>query len=142
MDRKYKQRGYQDGASGDDVPKAPVPKNDREGPRSPNMMAFQGAMRCGMCGEPVQLELTGVDVDSSCTKCKADLRTCRNCVNFDPGARWECRATIALRVGNKTARTECDQFTPRKTVEKKTTESRPTVDPKDPRAAFDRLFKR
>ena len=64
MDRKYKQRGYQDGASGgDDGPKPPVPRKDREGPRSPNMMAFQGAMRCGMCGEPVQLELTGVDVE-------------------------------------------------------------------------------
>ncbi len=139
MERKYNQHGYQDDSPKNDR-QQPAPAKDREGPRSPKMMAYQGVIRCAMCGERV--ELMEMSLDSACPKCNADLRTCRNCTNFDPGARFECRAPIAKRVGNKTVRTECDAFAPKRTVEKKTGETRGPSKPDDPRAAFDRLFKR
>ena len=140
MDRKYSQKGYQDDSRRDEQPKPAAPK-DREGPRSPKMMAFQGVMRCAMCGAIVEADLGEIGVAETCRKCGADIRTCRNCTHFDPGARWECRSTIEVRVGNKTVRTECGHFSPRRTVEKKTGETRSTKSD-DPKAAFDRLFKK
>lgn len=140
MDRKYSQKGYQDDGSRPESPKQPAPK-DREGPRSPKMMAFQGVMRCAMCGANVEADLGELAVTATCRGCGADLRTCRNCTSFDPGARWECRAEVVARVGSKTSRNECLQFGPRRTVEKKTGETR-TEKSDDPRAAFERLFKK
>ena len=140
MDRKYSQKGYQDDSPREATPKPQSPK-DREGPRSPKMMAFQGVLRCAMCGRIVEADFGEVAFDAACRGCGADLRTCRNCTSFDPGARWECRATVPLRVGNKTARNECEQFSPRRTVEKKTGETRSTR-ADDPRDAFERLFKK
>jgi hypothetical protein len=92
----------------------------------------------------MELDALGVTLTSVCAGCKADLRTCKNCVNFDPGARYECRAPVTERVPSKTARTACPQFTPKKTVEKQTTEGRSATSkvPEDPRAAFERLFKK
>jgi hypothetical protein len=139
MDRKYKQRGYQDVGARDE-PRAPRAPRDREGPKSPNMMAFQGVVRCAMCGARVELE--AIAFETACPNCKSDLRTCRNCSHFDPGSRFECRAEVTKRVGNKTVRTDCELFAARHTVEKKTGETRSPANPDDPRAAFDRLFKR
>jgi hypothetical protein len=109
------------------------------------MTGFRELIRCAMCGEAVEVALGGVTVETTCSRCKADLRTCRNCINFDPGARFECRATIPARIGSKTARNECQLFAPKKTIEKRTGEarggdSRAAAD--DPKAAFERLFKR
>jgi hypothetical protein len=141
MDRKYRQRGYDDAAR--EKRPAERPKVDRDGPRSPNMTAFQGVMRCGMCGAVQPLDPTAISSTSTCPNCSADLRTCRNCVNFDPSARWECRAEIRVRVSSKTKRNECELFTPRKTVEKKTGETRSKGSgPTDARDAFERLFKK
>lgn len=142
MDRKYKQQGYQDeGGSGSDAARPkPKPAAEREGPKSPNMTAFQGVARCAMCGAKV--ELVALTIESTCPNCKSDLRTCRNCTSFDPAAHFECRAGVSVRVSNKTARTACELFAPKRTVEKKTGETRSTGKSDDPRAAFDRLFKK
>lgn len=141
MSRKYTQRGYQN--DGNEEAKPERPQRTVDGPRSPKMVGFCEVMRCNMCGSAVEIALGGVEVVSTCAKCKADLHTCRNCVSFDPGARFECRAGVALRISNKTARNECAAFSPRKTVEKKTGETKavPSV-AKDARAAFDALFKK
>jgi hypothetical protein len=145
MTRKYSQRGYQSGDR-DDKPRPRPERQERQldGPKSPNMTSFREIVRCGMCGKRVEVDPVGLVLTSVCTGCRADMRTCKNCVNFDPGTRYECRAPITQRVANKTTRTECPQFTPRKTVEKQTTENRgqssTAVD--DPRAAFERLFKK
>jgi hypothetical protein len=141
MSRKYSQRGYQDG--GREEPRQEKPPRTMDGPRSPKMTGYHDVMRCAMCGTTVELALGGVEMTSTCTNCKADLYSCRNCVSFDPGARFECRAGVPARVSSKTARNECVSFSARKTVEKKTVESRPTTGaPKDARAAFDALFKK
>jgi hypothetical protein len=140
MDRKYRQSGYQDGGAPERERPEPRPAKDHEGPKSPNMMAFQGVVRCAMCG--ARVELTGISAESACPNCKSDLRTCRNCTSFDPGARFECRAGVSARVSNKTVRNACDLFAARHTVEKKTGEARGSSKSDDPRAAFDRLFKK
>src|SRR5436190_5714503 len=102
-DRKYSQRGYMENDRGRERerkepqrPKAP----EREGPRSPKMMAFGEKVKCAACGAAVQGSITQ---ESRCPKCNADLHTCRLCVSFDPGARFECRKPIAARIANKGA---------------------------------------
>jgi hypothetical protein len=141
MAQKYSQRGYQDGDR-DDTRRG-TPARSADGPKSPKMVGFHELMRCAMCGNTVELALGAVDRLSSCSKCRADLHTCRNCVSFDPGARFECRAGVTVRVASKTARNDCDAFSARRTVEKRTVESKPASGaPNDARAAFDALFKK
>src|SRR5688572_11170109 len=109
MERKYKQRGYAE-SDREERPK-PVRPREKDGPKSPQMTAFQEVVRCAMCGAQSQVAVGGVTIDSTCGSCKSDLRTCKNCKFFDPGARFQCRTSIVEPVRNKTARTSCPQFT-------------------------------
>ena len=138
-DRKYRQRGYMEH---DREPQRPKPQSrpqsgprDREGPRSPKMMAFGEKVKCAACGAKVSPNISG---DSSCSNCNADLHTCRQCAYFDPSARYECRKTIPARIVNKHARNTCELFTPRTVVERETSSGPPT----DARQAFAKLFKK
>lgn len=135
-DRKYRQRGYQDYDREAErrPPKAPKPQ-EREGPRSPRMMAFGQKVKCAACAAIVQANVAS---DSSCPKCNADLYTCRMCNFFDPGARFECRKTIPARIMNKSARNNCELFAARTVIERETSSSGPN----DPRQAFANLFKK
>ena len=88
-DRKYRQRGYQDS---DREQQRSKPKQeprskpqDREGPRSPKMMAFGEAVKCAACGAKAPAI---IGVESTCENCNADLHTCRQCNYFDPGAHF------------------------------------------------------
>jgi len=135
-DRKYRQRGYMDHAG--EKERRPQPQSkppEREGPRSPKMMAFGQKVKCAACGATVE---ANVNVDAECPKCKANLHTCRMCSFFDPGARFECRKPIVARVINKGARNECDLFAARTVVERETS----SAGPNDPRQAFAKLFKK
>ena len=104
-DRKYRQRGYMDSDRESQRPKPqsnpqskPLSNQDREGPRSPRMMAYGETVKCDACGEKAPSNIT---LDSSCSKCNADLHTCRQCTYFDPGARFETadrdRGVVARR---------------------------------------------
>ncbi|MEW6129048.1 MAG: hypothetical protein AB1757_18565 [Acidobacteriota bacterium] len=136
MERKYKQRGYQD--SSDERPRpTPQPKSDV---RSPKMMAFREVMRCNLCGEQVNIEINGITEDQTCPKCNTDLHTCKNCISFDPGARFQCRKPINLRIAKKDVRNDCEYFEPRKTIERETTAVK-AAEARDARSAFDKLFK-
>src|SRR5678816_2642017 len=87
---KYRQRGYMDSDRESQRPSQSKPQSkpqDREGPRSPRMMAFGEASKCTACGEKAPAT---INFDSSCPKCNADLHSCRQCTHFDPGARLEC----------------------------------------------------
>lgn len=138
-DRKYRQRGYMDQdrerESGSQLRQQQSPPRDREGPRSPKMMAFGEKVKCAACGSAVQ---ANISFGSSCPKCKADLHTCRACVHFDPSARFECHKPISARIMNKGARNECELFTPRTVIERETSSGKPT----DARQAFANLFKK
>src|SRR5260370_40014535 len=135
-DRKYRQRGYMDNDR-EAKPKAqtqPKPR-ERDGPRSPRMMAFGEKVRCNACGATIQASISN---DSSCPKCNADLHNCRQCTSFDPGARFECRKPITARITNKQARNTCELFAPRTVVERETSSGKPT----DAKQAFANLFKK
>jgi len=135
-DQKYRQRGYMEGdRERERQPKPQAKPQEREGPRSPKMMAFQQKVRCAACGATLQ---PGIAIDSSCSKCGAALHSCRQCTFFDPGAHFECRKPITARIANKQARNTCELFEPRTIVERETSSSGPV----DARQAFANLFKK
>ena len=149
-ERKYRQRGYQDDGSDRPKPTGPKPTGARpapepgapagarrisqDGPRNINMPGYREVVRCAQCGYVVGAEISA---DTRCPRCAVDLRTCAQCVSFDPGSRFECMAPITARVSPKNARNTCTHFGPRTTVERETTT--PKVD--SSRKAFDDLFK-
>ena len=134
-DRKYRHRGYMDSDRESQRPK-PQPKPvDREGPRSPKMMAFGETVKCTACGAKAP---PNISVESSCPKCNAALHTCRQCTYFDPSARFECRKPITAKIVNKNARNTCEHFVPRTVVERETSSGPPS----DARQAFAKLFKK
>jgi hypothetical protein len=134
-DRKYRQRGYMDSDREPQRAKPPAKPQEREGPRSPKMMAFGEAVKCAACGAKAP---TNINVDSSCSKCNADLHTCRQCTHFDPAARFECTKSIPARIVNKNSNNTCDLFAGRTVVERETSSGPPT----DARQAFAKLFKK
>ena len=139
-ERKYRQRGYMDSDRGDEQRSKPQAKpqakpREREGPRSPRMMAFGQKVKCAACGATVE---TNISADAECPKCKASLHTCRMCTFFDPGARFECRKPITARILNKQGRNDCELFAARTVVERETSSSGPI----DARQAFKNLFKK
>ena len=148
-ERKYRQSGYQDNDGRERVarPRKPEPGppkgQKRDGPRPMHMPGFQEVLRCSMCGTfvppPVEIAL-----ESTCPKCRADLRSCKNCRNFDSGAQFECTQPIPERITKKDVRNECDFFMPRTSIERETHDNGGSVVGRvlDPRAAFDNLFKK
>ena len=135
-DRKYRQRGYMDNdREPQQRPKPQSSPRDREGPRSPRMMAFGETVKCASCGAKAP---PNINIASSCEKCRADLHTCRQCTHFDPSARFECRKSIPAKIVNKNARNMCELFAPRTVVERETSSGAPT----DARQAFAKLFKK
>jgi hypothetical protein len=142
-DRKYRHRGYMDSdrepqrsQPQSQSPAKPREPRDREGPRSPKMMAFGEKVKCAACGAPAP---ASIKLDSSCPNCKGDLHTCRLCNYFDPGARFECRKPITARILNKNGRNTCELFEARTVVERETSSSGA---PSDARQAFAKLFKK
>ena len=82
---------------------------------------------------------------SKCTKCQVDLRSCVQCVNFDPSATYECAIRPPARVSPKDAANDCKDFSGRTTWERETTAAAgQNSNPKEPtgaKKAFDDLFK-
>ena len=93
-DRKYRQRGYQDDRDRD-RPKPPAPRGPREerdGPRTPNLMGSHEVFRCGRCA---RIQTAAVGLEDRCPQCGVDLHSCVQCVSFDPGSTFECMQAIA-----------------------------------------------
>lgn len=143
MDRKYRQRGYQD--SDRDRPErynqrpSKTSKNEIFGPRTPQMAPARSVVRCAGCGTVLSSE--GVEIMDSrgrCPKCGAEIHSCRQCAYFNTEARFECTQPITLRIPRKDIKNDCKYFTPRTTVERQTSSAGPV----DPRQAFENLFKR
>jgi hypothetical protein len=158
-DRKYKQRGYQN----DDrdrqstrprsSPGAPQGRPEREpgapagarrisseGARNPNMPGFRQVARCARCGTFVDAQVFS---RSRCINCGQDLRSCVQCVNFDPGARFECTETLTARVSPKDVANDCPFFAARSSWEREASSAsanKPS-EPSGAKKAFDDLFK-
>jgi hypothetical protein len=163
-DRKYKQRGYQDddrerrpprqdhgregggtGSTSQRPERAPgAPAGARrissEGAKNPNMPGFRQVARCARCGTLVDGQIFS---RSKCPKCQQDLRACVQCVNFDPGARFECAQPINARVSPKDAANECTLYSARTSWERETSsaQSHKPSEPSGAKKAFDDLFK-
>lgn len=147
---KYRQPGYHDKEYKEDREKRRQEDRGPRGPRSPRGIERESflVMRCYQCGrqEPVPERL---ETGALCPKCRAALHCCRNCVHFDPGARFECRQPIPKRVESKTAANICDFFRPESILD--ATGRRIASPPGKPadekkvtpgRAAFEALFKK
>src|SRR2546422_1226815 len=157
MERKYGSHGYMDNdrEGGDrerekprEKPKGgPRGSKAREAPRPMKMPGFQEVLRCALCGTiiPPPVEINS---ESQCPKCKADLRSCKNCRHFDTAARFECTQEIPERISKKDLRNRCEFFMARTSIERETRDSggasssAPSIKPSDARSAFDNLFKK
>jgi hypothetical protein len=163
-DRKYKQRGYQDDGRDRSTPRRDVRSGDgeggpasqrpdrapgapagarrisSEGARNPNMPGFRQVARCSRCATLVDGEIFS---RSKCPKCQQDLRSCAQCMHFDPGARFECSQTILARVSPKDVANECTLYTARTSWERETSsaQSHKPSEPSGAKKAFDDLFK-
>jgi predicted RNA-binding Zn-ribbon protein involved in translation (DUF1610 family) len=140
---KYRQHGYQDrdwesrkGSA--EKPAAPPAKRDNTfGPRPVKLPGTREVSRCAQCGTVLQ----GVAASGQCPKCGFELHSCKQCMYFDPGSRFECMQPIKERIAKKDARNECTFYEMRVTREKET--STPAAQrPSDARQAFDNLFKK
>lgn len=136
-DRKYRQRGYQDSGSERSERGPRRPRSDRpSGPRTRGLgKPTSTVFRCAVCGEK-QLASSGVELDSTCWKCGADLHTCTHCRYFDSSAPRECRQPVKDYVSSKAKRNSCELFEAKEAQEHGQNES-----PSDAKAAFDALFK-
>ncbi len=141
-DRKYKQRGYQDTDGRPREPRQEAPRQPRDmtGPRTPRFPARVTVARCANCGS---LLAKGFDPTQPCAKCGFELHSCKQCLHFDTGARWECTQPIPARVSPKDARNYCTLYAIRMSSERETTTPQSAVArPDDPRKAFENLFKK
>jgi predicted RNA-binding Zn-ribbon protein involved in translation (DUF1610 family) len=108
------------------------------------MPGFQEVMRCSSCGSELPSHNFEITYASKCPKCSADLHVCKNCVSFDTSSRFECRQVLKERVARKDSSNLCTLFEARRMLERQTgsTPANTRREPDDPRAAFERLFKK
>lgn len=143
MSPKYRQRGYQDGDRDQERPKQRDQVFPREKPefRHVERNIRDEVLLCHRCGHRLEPGEEGHAKESTCRQCSADVWCCVNCVWFDPGATFECRKPIPVRVRPKDARNECELWGPR-LVQDLSGRRSVEVDVNDPRKAFDALFKK
>jgi hypothetical protein len=154
MERKYKHRGYMSNGNDREEParerpsEPRSPRQERMGPKTPRMVGTVLRARCSNCGTVL---LPGFDQTGQCRRCQAELHSCKQCVHFDTGARFECTQPIPERISKKNDRNDCKFFEFRMTVEKDTspvaTQAPPVAlktapRPTDARKAFEDLFKK
>jgi predicted RNA-binding Zn-ribbon protein involved in translation (DUF1610 family) len=138
-DRKYRQRGYQDGGEERRKQSEEKPaRKDTFGPRPLQMPGTRSVSRCAQCGVvlPAGAESTG-----KCPKCGFELHSCRQCTYFDTSSRFECSQPIPERVPRKDERNQCSFYSMRVGVEKETS-TPAAAKPADARQAFENLFKK
>jgi len=104
------------------------------------MMGSKAVARCARCGTIFSDDILSL---SKCAKCQHALRSCIQCVHFDPGASLECTQPITARVSPKDEANDCPHFTARTSWERETTAavSHNPQEPSGARKAFDDLFK-
>jgi hypothetical protein len=148
---KYRQHGYQDRdrqehdregkprkESAEKPASTPPARRDYSmGPKPVNMPGTRAVSRCAQCGTLLQaIPPTGL-----CPKCGFELHSCKQCMYFDPGSRFECMQPVKERVARKDARNDCTFYEIRVTREKETS-TPASLRPTDARQAFENLFKK
>ena len=151
MAAKYRQHGYQDrdrqdkdkprrepGEKSGQQPASPPAKRDYSmGPKPVNMPGTRAVSRCAQCGTVLQ----SIPPTGTCPKCGFELHSCKQCMYFDPGSRFECMQPVTERIPKKDARNNCTFYEIRVTREKETS-TPATLRPNDARQAFENLFKK
>lgn len=160
MAAKYRQHGYQDRDRNDrdrndrgreesrEKPrKAPEqrtsgpPRWDHAlGPKPVNLPGTRAVSRCAQCGT-VLSSSSPSGATGQCPKCGFELHSCKQCMYFDPGSRFECMQPVKERIAKKDARNDCMLYEIRVTREKETS-TPAALKPNDARAAFENLFKK
>ena len=154
MERKYKQRGYQDVDKPQKKEKRSPegqghPRQEQIGPRTPRMVGTITRARCANCGAVL---VQGFDPAGKCPRCGLELHCCKQCVYFDTAEQFECVQPILERIARKDEKNDCTFYQFRTTVEKDTAPSapapsatpseRPAARPSNARQAFEDLFKK
>jgi hypothetical protein len=139
-DRKYRQHGYQDDRDRERAkPQTPrAPREERDGPRTPNLMGTHQVFRCGRCA---RIQAADLGAEDRCPQCGTDLHSCVQCDSFDPGSTFECTQPIKARVSPKDVRNTCTLYAARTTVERQTGSTPAPSGGGSARQAFDDLFK-
>ena len=146
MAAKYRQHGYQDRdrevkprkESGEKPASVPPARRDYSmGPKPVNMPGTREVSRCSQCGTV----LPGMPPGGLCPKCGFELHSCRQCMFFDTGSRFECMQPVSKRIEKKDVRNECNFYEMRVTREKETS-TPASLRPNDARQAFENLFKK
>jgi hypothetical protein len=149
---KYKQKGYRESEQRD----RDRDRREPSRPRTPEERQLRHMMersarvilRCHQCSADAG-PVDALPPDGVCSACGAALHCCRNCANFDTGARWECQEKIPEAVLDKTAANACTLFKANTVLD--ATGRRAggggggggaAASPSDARAAFDSLFKK
>jgi len=96
---------------------------------------------CWYCGSPVTEE-EPIGRSLRCQNCGKDLRSCKNCRFFLPGARGDCRESGAEGQQDKERANFCDWFSLDKKFRSQSSgQTREQEKAGASRAAFDNLFK-
>ncbi len=64
---------------------------------------------CWKCGKPLVLSGT-VSRSDVCPSCGADVRSCKNCRFYEPGAYYDCRESVDELVKDKERANFCGWF--------------------------------
>lgn len=136
MERKYRQRGYEDSPRERERNRAQT-RQENFGPKTPQMPGKRLVSRCARCGKVLPAEF---DPNGQCAHCGFKLHCCKQCSHFDTSARYECTQPIPARIAKKDAPNQCTFYSPRVTLERQT--SPDSFRGHDPRKAFEALFKK
>ncbi len=90
---------------------------------------------CAHCGAPYTAP---VYRNTLCDQCGKELKTCRNCRHFSPGAAYDCLEPVGELVADKDRANFCDWFTP--SIGGKTAEAQSSDSQEEARKAFNSLF--
>ncbi len=144
-DRKYRSKGYQDGArtggtggsggTGGGFP-SDRPARLEGAPRGRGADRDRAEVfRCKACGEKNDPEVTAA---AACRKCGAALHACNQCRFFDGAAHWQCRQEIPAPIASKSKANDCAFYAPVVSLDLTGTKAADTPD--GARSAFDKLF--
>lgn len=141
-EQKYRQPGYREADRGEprgEGKSKPKPKAQDMtfGPRTIQMAPTRTVSRCAQCGVVLNAM---ADPNGNCPQCGAALHACKQCSQFDPGSRFECRQPVPERVAKKDAQNQCTFFALSTRFERETSSTPPRGN--DARRAFENLFKK
>jgi len=139
-DRKYRHKGYQDGArTGGNRDAGFSPDRPQRLEGAPKGRGAERnreeVFRCKVCGERNDPEVASA---AACRKCGAALHACAQCRFFDGAARWQCRQPIPAPIPAKSKANECTFYAPAVSLD--LTGAKAAETPDQARAAFDKLF--